>query len=185
MARSEIREGETLPFRALLRRNDDEAWEEAMAVVDCSGTYAPETAQRSGSGGLSAPGEAKAEALGLVSRVIPSPGSFKGKRVAVLGGGFSAITTIRKLADEGVETGLARAQGHEAPYQRVDADPLPQRDALAAYGNGLASLGTSGSLELYQRRPHPENRRRAERPQADSDRRDGGRGGPPRLADRL
>ena len=39
-----------------------------------------------------------------MSRVIPSPNSFKGKRVAVLGGGFSAITTIRKLADEGVET---------------------------------------------------------------------------------
>ena len=34
---------ETLPFRALLRRNDDEAWEEALAVVDCSGTYAPES----------------------------------------------------------------------------------------------------------------------------------------------
>ena len=142
---------QTLPFRALLRRNDDEAWEEAMAVVDCSGTYAPETAQRSGSGGLAAPGEARAEALGLVSRVIPSPNSFKGKRVAVLGGGFSAITTIRKLADEGVETvWLVRKAKSEAPYQRVEGDPLPPRDALAAYGNGLASLGTSGSLKCVR-----------------------------------
>ena len=62
--------GDAVCSGALLRRNDDEAWEEAMAVVDCSGTYAPETAQRSGSGGLSAPGEARAEAFGLVSRVM-------------------------------------------------------------------------------------------------------------------
>ncbi len=140
----------TLPFRALLRRNDDEAWEEAMAVVDCSGTYAPETAQRSGSGGLSAPGEAKAEALGLVSRVIPSPGSFKGKRVAVLGGGFSAITTIRNLSNEADGPAaimwLVRKGTSEAPYARVEGDPLPQRDALAAYGNGLADIGESGAL---------------------------------------
>ena len=38
--RSAIPRRQTLPFRRLLRRNDDEAWEEAMAVVDCSGTYA-------------------------------------------------------------------------------------------------------------------------------------------------
>ena len=121
-----------------------------MAVVDCSGTYAPETAQRSGSGGLSAPGEANAEALGFVSRVIPSPNSFKGKRVAVLGGGFSAITTIRNLSNEtngpAAIMWLVRKGYQEAPYQRVDQDPLPQRDALAAYGNGLANIGESGAL---------------------------------------
>ena len=129
-----------------------------MAVVDCSGTYAPETAQRSGSGGLSAPGEAKAEALGLVSRVIPSPGSFKGKRVAVLGGGFSAITTIRNLSNEpnGPAAIMARPQRskREAPYQRVEGDPLPQRDALAAYGNGLADIGDERLSDLHERRPH-------------------------------
>ena len=65
-----------------------------------------------------------------MSRVIPSPNSFKGKRVAVLGGGFSAITTIRKLADEaGVSTVWLVRAPPEAPYQRVEGDPLPQRDA--------------------------------------------------------
>ena len=137
---------ETLPFRALLQRGDDEAWEEALAVVDCSGTYAADTAQKSGSGGLAAPGEVRAEKLGFISRVIPQPGSFAGKRVAVLGGGFSAITTLRKLVDEAPGPvdikWLVRKAKTEAPYARVDGDPLPQRDALAAFGNGLAGVAS-------------------------------------------
>ena len=37
----------------------------------------------------------------------------------------------------------------EAPYQRVDQDPAAAR-RVAAYGNGLASLGTSGSLKCIR-----------------------------------
>ena len=54
-----------------------------------------------------------------------------------------AITTIRKLVDEGVAP--SGPQEDEAPTS-ASTRTLPQRDALAAYGNGLASLGTSGAL---------------------------------------
>ena len=140
------------PFRALLRSGDGaETLATVSAVVDCSGTYAAETAARAGSGGLSAPGEAAAEAAGRVTRVIPDParepGLVAGKRVAILGAGYSAITTLKALADlEGPAAPKAiywLLRKAEAPYDRVADDPLPQRDTLAKYGNGLAAVGAT------------------------------------------
>ena len=116
--------------------------------------YAAATAQRSGAGGLACPGEAAAEAAGRISRVIPDPSAFGGKRVAVLGGGYSAVTTVKLLADAEAApsaiTWLVRAAETRRPYARVDNDPLPQRDALAKFGNGLAGVGTSGTLSCVR-----------------------------------
>ena len=161
-------EGETLPFRALLRRNDDEAWEEAMAVVDCSGTYAPETAQRSGSGGLRRRARRRRRPSVWCRASFPLQGSFKGKRVAVFGGGFSAITTIRKLADEGVETALARAQGLKRPTS-ASRGPLAAARRVSGVRQRPRESRNERLIKVCARRAHPENRRRAERPQADSD----------------
>lgn len=63
-----------------------------------------------------------------------------GRTTAVIGSGYSAITVLRDLVDVGgsVEW-ITRREAGAAPYQRIEGDPLPQRDALAAFGNELAS----------------------------------------------
>jgi len=120
------------------------------AVIDASGTYAAATALRSGAGGVSAPGEARAEKRGAILRTIPDlrdaaqAARFAGKRVAVLGTGYSAITTLKMLQDVAPASidWVVRRPAGAAIYKTMKGDPLPQRSALAAFGNGLAALAT-------------------------------------------
>ena len=95
-------------FRVVIRdeRDGSERCEDGFrCVVDASGTYSQDTALRSGSGGVAAPGEQAAEAAGSIQRLIPDLASgagarlVAGRRVAVLGAGFSAITTLKMLAE--------------------------------------------------------------------------------------
>jgi hypothetical protein len=135
------------PFRLLLEGpGGDERVAYAQVVLDATGTWAQPNAL--GDGGILAPGERKARARGLIQHDIPAPGSsaleaLAGRRVAVVGAGYSAITTLHILMDfarqrPGTElVWLTRQEG--APYARIENDTLPQRDALAALGNALAA----------------------------------------------
>lgn len=120
-------------------------FEQADVVVDTTGSY--QQAATLGPGGLRAPGES--EASHLIERYVPDiQGSadaiYRGKRVLVVGAGYSAVTTLRALSalhQESPETKvswLRRRRG--TPYEVIAGDVLPQRAALAAFGN-VAALG--------------------------------------------
>jgi hypothetical protein len=83
--------------------------------------------------------------------VIPGPdlSKFAGKRVGILGSGYSAVTTLKLLCDseQAPKTvcWMVRRPG-SAVYKTQEGDPLPQRNALASYGNTLARC--QGALAL-------------------------------------
>lgn len=125
-----------------------EAVETGLEVlIDASGSYGTATGNHVGVGGMAALGEAAAEEAGLLRRVIPdvkaSAELIKGKRVAVIGTGYSAITCLRNLCDVPQETApsqvywLTRRPQGKPPYSILDDDPLPQRSELAKFGNKL------------------------------------------------
>eukprot|EP00930_Biecheleria_cincta_P018128 TRINITY_DN14223_c0_g2_i2.p1 TRINITY_DN14223_c0_g2~~TRINITY_DN14223_c0_g2_i2.p1 ORF type:complete len:433 (+),score=85.39 TRINITY_DN14223_c0_g2_i2:76-1374(+) len=137
---------------------EDEEYILADAVVDASGTYG--NGNFSGAGGIPALGERKAEKSGRILRYVPDPLGAdrerfaKAKDIAVLGSGYSAITTLNALVSlseslqsEGKQapsiTWLTRRTGQ--PYQIIEGDPLPQRSTLAAKGNAWASSSAAGS----------------------------------------
>jgi hypothetical protein len=140
-------------FNILVTTGDeDEEYILADAVVDASGTYG--NGNHSGSGGVPALGERKASKTGRILRTVPDPLGADRQRfseatdIAVLGSGYSAITTLNKLAAlseslvaEGKQapsiTWLTRRTGQ--PYELIDNDPLPQRVVLAEQGNAWAA----------------------------------------------
>ncbi|CAM9610670.1 unnamed protein product [Phaeothamnion confervicola] len=153
-------------FRILVQdvnMGEDRFLEPFDAVVDCTGTYG--NGNWLGPGGLPAVGErsfSAAAALGGLAeddrliRTVPDPlnrdrGRFLGKTTAVVGSGYSAATTIaalRALALEEPAVGvrvkwITRRQ--DVPYARVEGDPLPQRDALAALGNEIMAGKAGGT----------------------------------------
>lgn len=136
---------------------EDEEYILADAVVDASGTYG--NGNFSGTGGIPALGERKAERSGRILRNVPDPlGADRArfaqaKDIAVLGSGYSAITSLNALVTlseslkaEGKQapsiTWLTRRTGQ--PYEIIEGDPLPQRSALAAKGNAWASAAAAG-----------------------------------------
>jgi hypothetical protein len=160
-----------LPFRLLVRDvlSDAERFVAGFdAVVDASGTYADENANRLGPGGMPALGEAKLEgelgskaahpntpSLGgdgeqppRLFRTIPDAlgrdrAAFAGKRICLVGAGYSAATlalALAQLAEEGAapEQLLWLTRGARAePYARLESDPLAARDELCARANAL------------------------------------------------
>jgi NADPH-dependent glutamate synthase beta subunit-like oxidoreductase len=146
-------------FRVLFRersKNEEDVDTGCDVVVDASGTYDAATANRVGVGGMAAPGEGAAEAAGLLRRVIPDvkgadSSLVAGRRVGIIGTGYSAITCLRNLCDLAEKGGLSapsevfwltRTSPHKPPYQILENDPLPQRSELAKFGNRIAQ--TSG-----------------------------------------
>lgn len=153
------------PFRVLCKvATTEAAVTEAVVkgldvLIDASGSYGTVTGNHIGVGGMAAPGEAAAEAAGTLSRVIPNvmdPACahlIKGKSVAVIGTGYSAITCLKNLyeAQEGpkqIYWLTRRAQG-ELPYSILEDDPLPQRSELAKFGNKLVQPA-SGEATIEQ-----------------------------------
>jgi thioredoxin reductase len=119
----------------------------ADIVVDCTGTYG--NPNNLGSGGIPARGERRLR--DRITYVIPDVlgadrDRFAGRSTLVVGGGYSAITTLHlllNLAEQVADTRitwLTLAEG--APYARIDGDPLPERDRLAELGNDLARPGS-------------------------------------------
>jgi thioredoxin reductase len=145
----------TAPFRLLLRDDKGaEHFEEADIVLDCTGTYGRHAWL--GDGGIPAAGELAAEkqiSYGLDDVLSRRKAQYAGKSVIVVGGGYSAATTVcalSQLAEENSATWVIwMARGPKStPLPRNPADPLRERDRLAAKANNLAARG-DGNVEYH------------------------------------
>jgi thioredoxin reductase len=144
------------PFRLLVREaKNRERFDEADVVLDCTGTYGHH--RWMGDGGIPAVGEEASVALigyGLDNVLGDRRSYYAGKNVLVVGGGYSAATTVchlAELAEQAPETWitwLARCQGSQ-PILRIQGDPLKERDRLAARANMLATRG-EGNVEFHK-----------------------------------
>jgi thioredoxin reductase len=142
------------PFLLLIRdAQGKERIEEADVVLDCSGTYGRH--RWMGEGGLPAAGEKQAAssiAYGLEDVRGERRKTYAGRNILVVGGGYSAASTIRdlaKLAEEESATWVvwaARCTSSQ-PIRRVVNDPLPERDRLAQRANMLATR-PEGNVEF-------------------------------------
>jgi hypothetical protein len=143
------------PFRLVVREGKNrERADEADVVLDCTGTYGQH--RWLGDGGIPALGEEAAESLiayGLENVLGDRKNLYAGRTVLVIGGGYSAATTVcdlAVLADQFTETWivwLARTERTQ-PIHRFANDPLRERDKLAARANSLATRG-DGSVEFH------------------------------------
>jgi thioredoxin reductase len=145
----------TNPFRLLIRDDKGaERNETADIVFDCTGNYARHAWL--GDGGIPAVGELAAEKMivyGVDDVLGKKKQSYAGKSTIVVGGGYSAATTVvalAKLAEENQATWviwLARGP-RTTPLMRNHSDPLKERERLAAKANNLATRG-DGNLEFH------------------------------------
>lgn len=142
------------PFLLLLRHANKESIEEADVVLDCTGTYGQPRCL--GEGGILAPGEASARQhiiWGLEDILGEKSNAYADKTTLVVGGGYSAATTVcnlAKLADKHPATWviwLTRGKGTQ-PIKRFVNDPLKERDQLAVRANMLATRG-DGNVEFH------------------------------------
>ena len=143
------------PFRLLLRDDKGaERFDEADIVLDCTGTYGRHAWL--GDGGIPAAGEIAAEkqvSYGVDDVLGRRKAQYASKSVIVVGGGFSAATTVcalAQLAEENAATWvfwLTRGP-RSTPLQRNPNDPLRERDRLAAKANNLATRG-DGNVEHH------------------------------------
>jgi hypothetical protein len=142
-------------FRLLLRDSKGrERSEDADVVLDCTGTYGQH--RWCGDGGSPAVGEQGVEnqiAYGLEDVLGGRREQYAGKTILVLGGGYSAATTVcnlAALAEQNTATWvvwLARAAGTQ-PIKRIPNDFLRDRDRLAVKANSLATRG-DGNVEFH------------------------------------
>jgi hypothetical protein len=144
-----------VPFRILSRDDKrQESIDEADVVLDCSGTY---SAHRwLGAGGIPAIGElAVADQItyGLDDILGRRKANYAGKSIMVIGGGYSAATSICALAALAEENPAAwivwlNRGARSTPLPRSSSDPLRERDRLAARANQLATRG-EGHIEYH------------------------------------
>lgn len=142
------------PFLLYLRKEGKEWMEEADIILDCTGTYS--LPRWLGDGGIPALGEQAIKqevAQGLEDVLGAKKSHYAGKTTLVLGGGFSAATTVchlAKLAEEDEDTWvvwLARCSSTQ-PIKRIANDPLRERDRLATTANTLATRA-EGNVEFH------------------------------------
>jgi len=137
------------PFRILLRQlSGEERTATADVVIDATGTYGQHNWV--GRGGMPAPGEIGAQErieYGLADVLGRDRGRYAGRRVLLVGAGYSAATSAVALAElaasspETRVTWITRGEsdaGAGAPIARVPDDRLPERDRLARAANALA-----------------------------------------------
>jgi thioredoxin reductase len=137
------------PFRILLRQAAGaERTATADIVIDCTGSYGNHN--WAGQGGIPAPGElAAAEQIeyGLPDVLGRDREQYAGRRVLVIGSGYSAATSIVALAQLAasapgtVITWITRGPSEEnspGPIALVAGDRLSERDSLARAANALA-----------------------------------------------
>jgi cation diffusion facilitator CzcD-associated flavoprotein CzcO len=133
------------PFLLLVRERNQDRYEEADIVLDCTGTYSHH--RWLGPSGIPALGETQAEphiAYHLVDVLGEAKKDYLNKSVLVVGSGYSAATTVSNLAKLAEEfnttwtTWIARA-GQTQPLRRIANDPLRERDRLAVQANNLAT----------------------------------------------
>ncbi len=133
------------PFLLLVRERNQDRYEEADVVLDCTGSYSHH--RWLGPGGIPAIGEMQVEphiAYGLVDVLGDAKKDYLNKSVLVVGSGFSAATTASNLAKLAQEnnttwtTWITRTTQTQ-PLRRIPNDPLRERDRLAMYANTLAT----------------------------------------------
>jgi thioredoxin reductase len=116
-----------------------ERYVEADLIIDATGTYSQPL--RFGPGGLPALGELRHRIIRHVPDLsAPEHGDLAVLDTMLIGGGHSAVTTLKALYDAeggGHVTWVLRAG--ERPYEVIEDDPLPQRLALARFGNAAAA----------------------------------------------
>lgn len=124
----------------------------ARAVIDASGTWT--TPNPLGADGLFAPGETENAAhiaYGIPDVLGKERPRFEGKRVAVIGGGHSAINAILELMDlrEAVPathvTWILRKSNVADTYGGLEDDQLPGRGSL---GLRIKELVEAGAIEV-------------------------------------
>jgi hypothetical protein len=146
-------------FRILLH---DESGNESVAtadvVIDAGGTYGHHN--WAGRGGVPAPGETAAGGqieYGLPDILGRDRENYAGRRVLVVGAGYSAATSVVALAELATAapgthvvwiTRRAPSAGEAGPIAIIDHDRLAERDRLARAANALAG-GASSAVE-YQ-----------------------------------
>jgi NADPH-dependent 2,4-dienoyl-CoA reductase/sulfur reductase-like enzyme len=144
---------EDLPFAVRVHTPDGERDLAARAVVDASGTWGQPNPL--GAAGVPAIGEQPATAAGRIVTGLPDilgadRARFAGRRVLVVGAGYSAATSLLALVELrrqepatevvwAVRTAVPRLLGKGEDHE------LPARGRLAA---GLASLVRRGEIEL-------------------------------------
>lgn len=145
-------------FRILLRTQDGDEVVDADYVIDTSGVYGQGNAI--GHGGMLAPGEGSVAPL--IRHDVPDvlgaeQDVFAGKRVLVIGCGYSAATSVVRLAElHANESSTAitwitrREMPKGGPLPVHEADPLPQRRLLAERANQASSLAESGVTHFDQ-----------------------------------
>ena len=153
-ALGDVRRGQQ-PFLLLLRdTKGQERRDEADVVLDCTGTYGRH--RWLGEGGIPALGEkanAAHIAYGLEDVLGERRGQCAGRNVLVIGGGYSAATTVcnlAALAEKEPATWViwvARGGGTQ-PLKRIANDPLTERDRLAMRANTLATR-PEGNVEFH------------------------------------
>ena len=133
------------PFLLLVRERNQDRYEEADIVLDCTGTYSHH--RWLGPSGVPAIGETQAEptiAYHLVDVLGDAKKDYLNKSVLVIGSGYSAATTVSNLAKLAEEhnttwiTWISRA-AQTQPLRRIANDPLRERDRLAVQANNLAT----------------------------------------------
>jgi thioredoxin reductase len=141
------------PFLLLVRERNQDRFEEADVVLDCTGTYSHH--RWLGPGGIPAIGEIQTEphvAYGLPDVLGDAKKDYINKSVLVIGSGFSAATTVSNLAKLALEhnttwtTWITRTTQTQ-PLRRIPNDPLRERDRLAMHANMLATR-TDGNVEF-------------------------------------
>lgn len=143
------------PFRILVRNDkQQERIEEADVILDCTGTFGKH--RWLGAGGIPALGElaaAKQIAYGLEDILGAKKAYYGGKSTVVIGGGYSAATTVCNLAALAEDfpatwiIWLTRGP-RSTPLPRNPGDPLRERDRLSAKANHLAARG-EGHVEYH------------------------------------
>ncbi|MFU8806110.1 MAG: flavoprotein, partial [Bradymonadaceae bacterium] len=169
VARSHAMKGEWIgrpergaaPFVIQVQQLGQERFVEADVVVDATGVL--ENPNRLGPGGLAAVGEGLAEPY--IDRGIPdilggAREHYAGRRVLVVGEGYSAATSLQLLSElrrdaPGTQISWVM-RSTEAPYRVIADDSLPERASLIQFANaaargqveGLSPLNGSTILEF-------------------------------------
>ncbi|MEZ4679057.1 MAG: NAD(P)-binding domain-containing protein [Caldilineaceae bacterium] len=140
------------PFVIQVESNGEVAQFLARAVIDASGTWA--TPNPIGADGLYAPGEWRNRdriAYGIPDILKTERLRYSGKRVAVVGGGHSAINAILELTDLHEHaptthvTWLLRKANVATTYGGLQDDELPGRGQL---GMRIKELVEAGAVEV-------------------------------------
>jgi thioredoxin reductase len=145
-------------FRLLLESKDGlELTESADVVIDASGTYGLHNCL--GLGGIPAPGEALAKPF-ITYTVDDIAGAdeavYTGRRVLIVGAGYSAATSVVAMADlrfrfpDTRVTWVVRGDGR-TPLADIPDDPLVGRRLLREQANALAEDSDSGVEFLNDR----------------------------------